>query len=269
MVPFGSGNWHGPIKGDLKALVTVLAAELTLVNQGLSCPGSGKGRGEVMAQDGIRRGEVVALMDTGRAAVPPQFAQLEAYWLALHPPGGGLPCRADFDPRGIADLLDCTLMLERIAPGQVRIRLAGMALCDLLGMELRGMPLTALMVPASRDPLALTIAPVFEQPCIAEFDLTGETGMLRPPLAARLLVLPMTGRLGKVDLALACLVSNARRDRPPRRLTLTGSKTRPVQALTPAQRPAFPEPRLGLAEAPARFIPAPPRGKPRLRLIKG
>lgn len=88
------------------------------------------------------------------ATVPAQFGQLEGYWQALRPADGALPRRADFDPRGIADLLDCTLLLERIAPGQVRIRLAGMALCDLMGMDLRGMPLSALMLPEARPALS-------------------------------------------------------------------------------------------------------------------
>ena len=94
--------------------------------------------------------------------MPPQFAQMEGYWQALRPDGGELPRRADFDPRGIADLLEHTLLLERIAPGQVRIRLAGMAVCDLLGMDVRGMPLSALLVTAARPALGAHMERVLE-----------------------------------------------------------------------------------------------------------
>lgn len=219
-----------------------------------------------MAVKGFGRGKVVALMGTGQGAVPPQFAQLEAYWQALRPADGSLPRRSDFDPRGIADLLDSTLLLERVAPGQLRIRLAGMALCDLLGMELRGMPLSALLVPAARDAFAAALAPVFDRPCIAEFRLEGETGILRPALSARLLVLPMAERSGTAALALACLVTEGRSGRPPRRLTLLGSSTRVIDGLT---APILAAPAPGLAESPSPFTPAPPKGKPRLRLVKG
>ena len=54
-----------------------------------------------------------------------------------------MPRRAEIDPRGIENALEYAFILERIAPGMARIRLAGIHLSDLMGMEVRGMPLTS------------------------------------------------------------------------------------------------------------------------------
>ncbi|MDP2085525.1 MAG: PAS domain-containing protein [Gemmobacter sp.] len=218
------------------------------------------------------KSEKVLPLMVGNLAPPPQFAQIEAYWQALRPADGALPRRADFDPRGIADLLHATLLLERIAPGQVRIRLAGMALCDQMGMDLRGMPLSALMVPGARAGLAAQLQQVFDGPMIAHLGLSGEKGVMRPAFDGHLLLLPMRGNSGAADRALGCLVTTGTAGRPPRRFDLTGASLRLVPGLPqtdPARTPApcLPEVQ-GLSEPHAPFAAA-PKGRPYLRLIKG
>ena len=64
-----------------------------------------------------------------------------------------VPMRSDVDPRGIERSLEHAFILERIAPQMARFRLAGMHLTDLMGMEVRGMPTTALFAPAARAAL--------------------------------------------------------------------------------------------------------------------
>ena len=84
--------------------------------------------------DGITQGE-------GRAETA-DFHQLQAvraYWEAMRKPGH-LPRRDDINPRGIASALEQVFLVEQIAPHHGRLRLAGMALSDLLGMDPRGMP---------------------------------------------------------------------------------------------------------------------------------
>lgn len=78
----------------------------------------------------------------GRTAVQPArvVADLRAYWDELRQ-GRAVPTRADVQPAGIGDGLDYAFILERIAPGAARFRLAGRHLVDLMGMEVRGMPL--------------------------------------------------------------------------------------------------------------------------------
>ena len=50
--------------------------------------------------------------------------------------------RAGLNVRQLVSALEQVFLIEQIAPNHGRIRLAGMALCDLLGMDPRGMPIT-------------------------------------------------------------------------------------------------------------------------------
>ena len=70
------------------------------------------------------------------------IAQVDAYWEGLRA-GRPMPDRAEVDPRGLGDALEFAFLLEHVAPGIGRVRISGMHLRDLLGMEVRGMPLTA------------------------------------------------------------------------------------------------------------------------------
>lgn len=219
-------------------------------------------------------GEVVDLMAyRSDAAQPAEFLQMEGYWQALRGPEGGLPERARFDPRGIAGLLGVTLLLERVSAGEVRIRLAGMALHEMLGMELRGMPLSALVVPDSRAALAIKVERVFDSPAVGRLNFAAEPGFGRPPCSARLLLLPMIGASGAVDRALGALVCEGVLGKAPRRLVLETSQLErisnrrlPRPAAAPASPPTTaPE----LAEAAAAFDHAQPTRYPHLRLVKG
>ena len=91
------------------------------------------------------------------------LAQVEAYWEALR--GTRLmPSRAEIDPRGIEQALEYSFIVERIAPGIARMRIAGSHLSDLMGMEVRGMPLTSFITPGSRRQVSDTLEEVFETP---------------------------------------------------------------------------------------------------------
>ena len=75
--------------------------------------------------------------DTGSSSGQggPRFAllaQVRAYWQGLRQ-GTALPTRDKIDPRGIAEALESTFLLERIAPGVARFRIAGLHLHDLIG----------------------------------------------------------------------------------------------------------------------------------------
>lgn len=74
--------------------------------------------------------------------------QVESYWEALRGTRM-MPKRSEIDPRGIESALEYTFILERIAPGMARLRIAGSHLSDLMGMEVRGMPLTSFITPTA------------------------------------------------------------------------------------------------------------------------
>lgn len=159
----------------------------------------------------------------GAAMKYPAISQVEAYWTALSN-GGTVPLRADIDPRGLEDVLEYAFILERIAPGVGRFRLAGGHLVDLMGMEVRGMPVTAIFVPEARKSLSDVIEQVCDRPQVAELTLDSSGGIGREPLAARMFLAPLRSDFGKVDRLLGCLQAEGRIGRQPRRFTVTDKK---------------------------------------------
>jgi hypothetical protein len=166
-------------------------------------------------------------------------AQMRAYWEGLRQ-GRDVPARAEIDPRGLEAALEYAFILERVAPGMGRFRLSGMHLTDLMGMEVRGMPLTALFTPEARKRVADATEAVFSGPAVAELVLTAETGMGKPALTARLLLLPMKSDMGDVTRILGCLVAEGQGiGRTPRRFIVDAAHVEQIKvgATTPSTTP--------------------------------
>lgn len=194
----------------------------------------------------------------GGGSDQPKFAaiqQVRAYWDGLRD-GPALPQRDRIDPRGIADALEQVFLVERIAPGHARFRLAGMHLHDLTGMEVRGMPMTALFAPDARARFSEAVEGVFATPSVLDLWLEAERGISKPALEGRLILLPVTGAKGEPDLALGCLATAGGIGRGPRRFAISGLVREPLRV----ERAVFAEPEEG-------FAPRPPRGVPHLRLV--
>jgi hypothetical protein len=197
------------------------------------------------------------------------MAEMRAYWEGLRA-DRLVPQRAEVDPRGIERALEYAFILDRIAPGIGRFRLAGMHLSDLMGMEVRGMPISAMFIPACRDRLGSVLEAVFADPAIAELSLGAETGIGKPALGARLLLLPLRSDAGEVNRCLGALISAGKMGRAPRRFNLHESR---VIALRPAQD-ASPDGAAtqGFAEAALPFTshapPGPEERRAQFRLVR-
>ncbi|MER5170218.1 PAS domain-containing protein [Thioclava sp. GXIMD2076] len=187
-------------------------------------------------------------------------SELRAYWEALRM-GRTVPARSDIDPRGIERALEYAFIIERVAPGMGRFRLAGMHLNDLMGMEVRGMPMTAMFEPAGRKKIAEATEACFTGPAIAELDLIADDGIGRPALKAKLLLLPLKSDLGDINRALGCLVAEGDSiGRTPRRFTVVDARITQIEQgkPTPAELPQPARPELaGFAEHAPRFGHAP------------
>jgi hypothetical protein len=183
--------------------------------------------------------------------------EVRAYWEALRD-GPALPARDRIDPRGIAEALEQVFLVERIAPGHARFRLAGMHLHDLMGMEVRGMPMTSVFAPEARARFSEAVEQVFTTPAVLDLWLEAERGIGKPALEGRMILLPVTGTTSEPDLALGCLATEGSIGRNPRRFAISGLVREPLRV----QAAAFAEP-----EAKADFTPRPPRGVPHLRLV--
>lgn len=190
--------------------------------------------------------------------------QVDAYWQALRR-GRDMPTRSDIDPRGIEDALEYAFILERIAPGLARLRIAGAHLSDVMGMEVRGMPISAFVAPVGRRGFCETLEQVMAGPATARLTMQAEHGIGKPPLAARMLLLPLRSDFGEITRVLGCFESDGAIGRAPRRFNILGTEL--VEIETPARGPVpataqpdrqnmRPAPEAaGFAEPPAPFRP--------------
>jgi hypothetical protein len=152
-------------------------------------------KGKVVAMDRFRNGKSL-----------PAVRQAEAYWTALRT-DGEIPFRSQIDPRGIENLLEYAFILERIAPGIARFRLAGQHLSALAGMEVRGMPLTSFFTVEGRQVVSAATEKMFDTPAVVRLDLTSQARIGRSPLKGHLLMMPLRSDLGDVSRALGVLVT--------------------------------------------------------------
>lgn len=195
----------------------------------------------------------------------PALAQLRAYWEALRRHGQP-PDRAAVDPRGLSGVLSHAFLADLTAPGTARFRVAGTSICALLGQEPRGLPLAALLQPGDEPALAEAVRQVFDAPAVVDLWMAAASGMGRPQMAARMLMMPLRDRPGSRPVMLGGLATTGAPVRAPRAFSLQ----RRLMA-----RLVFPDPLPGLAETPRPFAPAPapvpPRagpGRSHLRLVQ-
>lgn len=157
----------------------------------------------------------------------PAVHALRRYWDDLRGPRQ-VPSRAEVDPRAIEETLEYAFILERIAPGVGRFRLAGMHLNDLMGMEVRGMPCTSMFMPEHRATLSRVLEDVFAGPSTALLTLAGERGVGRPAMDGQMLLLPLTSDFGDVTRVLGCLCTIGPIGRSPRRFLVKDEVVRPI-----------------------------------------
>ncbi|MEM8740215.1 MAG: PAS domain-containing protein [Pseudomonadota bacterium] len=187
---------------------------------------------------------------------------LLAYWEQLRA-GREVPYRSEIDPRRFESALEHMFILEHLGEGNIRIRLAGMYLCEMMGMELRGMSLRALMRLEDRAPLDSALAQVLSGPAVAHLDLDAHTpsGRRRP---ASMLLLPLRSDFGDISRVLGCLRidGSSVQDGSPLRFSIGAAQIRPISVDNAApQRAAMP----GFAESGAEFV----HDGPQLRSIEG
>ena len=161
----------------------------------------------------------------GRGLNP--LRQAEAYWSALRD-GAAVPKRAQIDPRGLENILEYAFILERIAPGVARIRLAGQHLNQLAGMEVRGMPLCTFFTPSGRIHISAALEHVFDAPAVAELTLESKPAFGCPVTKAHLILLPLQDEAGQINRAMGVLVSEKPNPNVKLELSVVDTTLRPV-----------------------------------------
>jgi hypothetical protein len=185
--------------------------------------------------------------------------------------GGALPHRVQIDPNALGQVLANSFLIERIAPGMGRFRLAGMAVQEVLGIEARNMPLSILFEPVARAQLARVLEQVFTGPTLLDLTLEAERAIGRPQLAARMILLPLRDAKGAFHQILGGFALAGTTGRAPRRFGITRMRSEDLDAPS-----AFTAVRtVALASAlpdfdPTNFDPPkcePTNKKPQLRLV--
>ena len=149
----------------------------------------------------------------------PVLQALEAYWQTLRH-AQTIPARTDLVPSEIDHVLPYSFILQRVAPGVARFRVAGQKLHELLKMDARGMPLTTLFDPFSRNQIQDYVELAFAEPAIIALSLTSPGNMIRATVNGTILLLPMRDHGGTTNRLLGALVTNAQSGNRPRRFAI-------------------------------------------------
>ncbi len=136
-----------------------------------------------MAYDGKITGisGVVPFPEADVAVQDAALAHIEGYWERIRA-GRVVPSRGDVDPKGLEGVLAHAFILERLTSGLARIRIAGSHMTGLLGMEARGLPLSAIFDHDSRGVLGEALEAVFDEPAAVRFRVGSDAGFGRPEL---------------------------------------------------------------------------------------
>ncbi len=159
----------------------------------------------------------------------PIFNNLFDHWNALRQ-GDNVPNRREIDPRVFPDALENTFIFERIAKSDFRVRLAGMNLCDMMGMEVRGLSAAAFMQSDERTHIQNLLEQVLARPAIGELQLEGrDTADNR--LGVSMILLPLRSDLGDVTRVIGCISYPQTPFNAPLRFAIKSQKLTPLSAL--------------------------------------
>ena len=93
------------------------------------------------------------------------LTSLKTYWERLRA-GRIAPYRAEIDPRQFETALENMFIIEKLGPDNMRIRLAGMKICEMMGMEVRGMQPGFLIEEADRERFDRLLGVVMGEPSV-------------------------------------------------------------------------------------------------------
>ncbi|WP_425090324.1 PAS domain-containing protein [Tropicimonas sp. S265A] len=182
-----------------------------------------------MDRNGANRDEAIVSLDKRKATLRSKvMVDMLDYWQGLRP-DGGLPARGDIDPRRIEGALPYAFVLERLAPGVARLRVAGGHLTDLMGMEVRGMPLSALFQHPDRNKLMGLMDKMFTTPRALELELSARADRDRQVVHAEMMILPLLDDQGMVTRALGCLVGRGAFPNPPYRFHIDAARETDIE----------------------------------------
>ena len=136
----------------------------------------------------------------------PVLLQLETYWRTLRH-AQHVPSRSALDPNKIDAALPFAFILQRVAPGTARFRVAGQRVHDHLKMDARGMPFSTLFQGPSRDGISDLLEEAFGEPAIIGVPLISHGTLIRPTVHGAMILLPMQDSHGTTNRLLGALIT--------------------------------------------------------------
>ena len=184
------------------------------------------------------------------------LSSLKTYWDRLRA-GRVAPYRAEIDPRQFEPALENMFIIEKLAPDNMRIRLAGMKICEMMGMEVRGMQPGFLIDEADRLRFDRLLNVVMGEPAVVELKLAApnRAGTYR----ATMLMMPLRSDFGDINRVIGCTSGEGDLFAPPLAFAIEDVAVTPVEfepgrGAAGSRCPASPRPR-----------PPSPRRRPRRR----
>lgn len=142
---------------------------------------------------------------TGKTDVPTQVEeQLMAYWLRLKH-GREIPRRGDILPSDMTDFIDAACIIEKTPNGGARFRVAGQTFGDLLDMDVRGMPVHAIIAQNARAQFDHILSQVFLDTTKVSFALEARATYDYPLQKACFMALPLLDEVGTLTRAICVL----------------------------------------------------------------
>ena len=189
------------------------------------------------------------------------LSSLKSYWDRLRA-GRVAPYRAEIDPRQFESALENTFIVEKLAPETMRVRLAGTKICEMMGMEVRGMEPASLIEPEDRVRFERLLNVVMNEPAVVELKLAApnRAGVYR----ATMLLMPLRSDFGDINRVIGCTSGDGDLFAAPLAFSIEDVAVTPVEpSHSMDTRTAMP----GFADARAEFSGAPQA--PKLRSIEG
>ena len=175
--------------------------------------------------------------DRMKGMIHPQTRALHRYFEELRG-NRAVPMRAEVDPRDMPCRAGNLFILEDLGRGQLRFRLAGSALTEVFGTELRGLNVRMMMEGRGRESFAALIEECLAEPGIGYLRLARAD---RPEDLWEMLLLPLRSDGGGIDRVLGSLVplgaETPSRGRRALAFTIVEMSIRPIRAGRPALGP--------------------------------
>ncbi|NYS26184.1 PAS domain-containing protein [Rhodobacteraceae bacterium 2376] len=149
------------------------------------------------------------------------------------------PRRSEIDPRPIASALSQTFIAALVAPRVARMRIAGTGLHDLMGMDVRGMPLTVFFNGHAREEVMRACTHVTQGGHVL-LPVCTEKAVGQPPMDGLLALLPLSSDGSRIDLVLGILETSGQIGTAPRRFQLRSPLRAPKATALPRTRPLIP-----------------------------